>query len=268
MSRPLRLGVFAAGAAGTAVLVLLAIVEMPPFGGRYHPYRDHAVPASVAHATANVVSSINFDQRGLDTLAEESILLASVLVVATLLRKTDDDALRTRTEGRVLDSTLLMGWILLPYTLLLGFDVVAHGHLTPGGGFQGGVVLGTAIHLLYVAGRYDMLRRIRPTRPFEWGEAIGTGAFACLGVAGALVTGAFLANVVPQGTLGTLLSAGTVPILNGAVGVEVASGVVVLISAFLDQAIGLRTAPRAAEDTGGHRRRRREPEPASGGTGA
>lgn len=249
MSRSLRLGVFAAGAAGTAVLFLLAVLDMPPFGSTFHPYRNHAVPAAVAHATANVVSSVNFDQRGFDTLAEESILLASVVVVATLLRKTDRDRWRRRTGGRVLDSTRLMGWVLLPYTLLLGLDVIAHGHLTPGGGFQGGVVLGTAVHLLYVAGRYDALRRTRPLRPFEWGEAIGTGAFACLGIAGVLVTGAFLANVVPQGTFGTLLSAGTVPILNGAVGVEVASGVVVLISAFLDQAIGLATAPGDSTDT-------------------
>lgn len=250
MSRPLRLGVFAAGAGGTAVLLLLAVLDMPPFGSSFHPYRTHSVPAAVAHATANVVSSVNFDQRGMDTLAEEAILVASVLVVATLLRKTDGDRWRRRTGGRVLDSTLLMGWILLPYTLLLGLDVVAHGHLTPGGGFQGGVVLGTAVHLLYVAGRYDVLKRARPIRPFEWGEAIGTGAFACLGIAGVLVTGAFLANVVPQGALGTLLSAGTVPILNGAVGVEVASGVVVVISAFLDQAIGLETVPRGSRGTG------------------
>lgn len=248
MSRSVRLGVFAVGAAGTAVLFLLAVLDMPQFGSRYHPYRDHAVPAALSHATANVVSSVNFDQRGLDTLAEESILLASVVVVATLLRKTDGDRWRKRSGGRVLDSTLLMGWLLLPYTLLLGLDVIAHGHLTPGGGFQGGVVLGTAVHLLYVAGRYDMLKQARPLRPFEWSEAIGTGAFACLGIAGVLVTGAFLSNVVPQGTFGTLLSAGTVPILNGAVGVEVASGVVVVISAFLDQAIGLTTAPGNRRD--------------------
>lgn len=259
MSRSLRLGVFSAGAGGTAVLFLLAVLDMPAFGGRFHPYRNHAVPAALAHATANVVSSINFDQRGMDTLAEESILLASVVVVATLLRKTDGEAWRKEKRGRVLDSTMLMGWILLPYTLLLGFDVVAHGHLTPGGGFQGGVVLGTGIHLLYVAGRYDMLRRVRPIRPFEWGEAIGTGAFACFGVAGALVTGAFLANVVPRGTFGTLLSAGSVPILNGAVGVEVASGVVVLVSAFLDQALGLKTIPAEGTHSGGGKGNRQAP---------
>lgn len=236
----MRLWLFAAGAAGVAVLLVLAFAGMPHFGSHFHPYRDAAIPAAVRHRTSNVVSSINFDQRGLDTLAEESIFLASVLAVATLLRKTKDEEWRERAGGRVLDSTLLMGWILFPATVLIGFDVVAHGHLTPGGGFQGGVVLGTAVHLLYLAGRYRMLARVRPLPPFEWGEAIGTGAFACVGIAGVLVAAAFLENYIPQGSFGTLFSAGTVPLLNGAVGVEVASGVVVLISTFLDQAIGLR----------------------------
>lgn len=258
MSRRVRMGVFVCAAGGVGALVLLAILRMPGFGGTFHPYRNHAIPAAVAHATSNVVSSINFDQRGLDTLAEESILLASVVAVATLLRKADDEEWRTRRHtGRVLDSTLLAGWVLLPVTLIIGFDVIAHGHLTPGGGFQGGVVVGTGVHLLYVAGRYTMLKKVRPLPAFEWGEAIGTAAFACLGISGVLVAGAFLDNVIPQGQFGSLFSAGTVPLLNGAVGVEVASAVVVLLSTFLDQAIGLRRKTddehegAAAEGAGG-----------------
>ena len=251
MSHRVRLGVFVCAAAGVAALVLLAVVRMPGFASTFHPYRDHAIPAAVAHATSNVVSSVNFDLRGLDTLAEESILLASVVAVATLLRKADDEEWRTRREvGRVIDSTLLAGWILIPVTLVIGFDVISHGHLTPGGGFQGGVVVGTGVHLLYVAGRYTMLRKVRPLPAFEWGEAIGTAAFACVGISAVLVAGAFLQNVIPQGQFGSLFSAGTVPLLNGAVGVEVASGVVVLISTFLDQAIGLRRKDTDATGTG------------------
>ena len=53
----------------------------------------------------------------------------------------------------------------------------------------------------------------------------------------------FLANVIPVGTFGTLFSAGTVPLLNGVVGVEVASGVIVLLAKFFEQAITVRPAP-------------------------
>lgn len=233
--------------------LVMAILLMPGFGGSYHPYRDHAVMAAVAHGASNVVSSVNFDQRGIDTLGEESILLASVIGVAMLLRPPDDESEEQQDhEGGVLDATRLGGYILLPVTLLIGFDVISQGHLTPGGGFQGGVVIGTGLHLLYVAGRYRALEKVRPLALFELGEAIGAGAFASMGIAGALATGAFLANIIPTGHFGQLLSAGSVPVLNGAVGIEVASGVMVLLAKFLEQALRLKRAPEEVTAAGQH----------------
>jgi multicomponent Na+:H+ antiporter subunit B len=238
MTRGARFAVFAAGAAGVGALAVIAVFHLPSFGTSYHPYRDHAVAASVQHRSANVVSSVNFDQRGLDTLGEESILFASVIGAALLLRPADDETeVRPLSAGRVLESTRLLGYAMMPITLVIGLDVIAHGHLTPGGGFQGGVVLGTGIHLLYVAGSYRALERVRPVRVFEWSEALGAGAFACLGVAAVFVGGSFLSDIVPNGRFGNLFSAGTVPLLNAAVGVEVASGTAVLLAKFLDQAI-------------------------------
>lgn len=238
MNRSGRLVVFLAGAGGVAALLLLAVLGLPTFGGSFHPYRTHAVEGAVAHATANVVSSVNFDQRGLDTLGEESILLASVIGAATLLRPAKDETeKRSLRGGRTLESTRFFGYVMIPVTLVIGFDVIAHGHVTPGGGFQGGVVVGTGIHFLYVAGNYPALERARPLRAFEWGEALGAGAFACLGLAGIFVAGAFLADIIPTGSFGQLFSGGTVPLLNGAVGIEVASGTAVLLAKFLEQAI-------------------------------
>lgn len=243
---------FLAGAAGLAVFIVLAVTGLPSFGNSFHPYRDHAVAASAQHRSANVVSSINFDQRGLDTLGEESILLASVLGAAMLLRAAKDETeARPLAGGRVLESTRLLGYLMIPITLMIGLDVVAHGHLTPGGGFQGGVILGTGIHLLYVAGSYKALERARPVRAFEWGEALGAGAFACLGVVAVFVGGAFLSDIIPNGLYGNLFSAGTVPLLNGAVGVEVASGTAVLLAKFLDQAILVKPSDGAGQDPQG-----------------
>ncbi|HEV7208102.1 MAG TPA: MnhB domain-containing protein [Mycobacteriales bacterium] len=238
MTRGLRLLLFAGGAAATVVLLVFGVLGLPHFGSSFHPYRDHAVPAAVSHKTANVVSSINFDLRGLDTFGEETILLASVVGAAVLLRPAEDeDEKRPLSGGRILDSTRLVGYLLLPVTLLIGLDTVLHGALTPGGGFQGGVVLGTGIHLLYVAGSYQALERARPEDLFEYGEALGTGAFACVGIAGLLAGAGFLGNLLPQGAFGSLLSSGSVLLLSAAVGVEVASGVVVLLARFLDQAL-------------------------------
>jgi multicomponent Na+:H+ antiporter subunit B len=123
----------------------------------------------------------------------------------------------------------------MPTTLVVGIDVVVHGHVTPGGGFQGGVVLATGLHLLYVAGRYRSMEKLRPMPLVETSEAAGTAAFAALGFAGLGVTGSFLADMVPMGSFGQLLSAGAVPLFNVAVGLAVASGCVVLLAKFFEQ---------------------------------
>lgn len=248
MTRTARLILFGCAGAAIAVAVILTVLVMPSFGGSSHPYRDNAVISGVHHVAPNAITSVNFDQRGLDTLGEETILLASVMGVSVLLRPAEDE---TETEplstGRILDITRLGGYLLLPVTLIIGLDVVTHGLLTPGGGFQGGVVLGTGLHLLYVAGTYDALEKLRPVAAFEWAEALGSGAFACLGIAGVLVGGAFLVNFIPLGKFGELFSGGTAPLLSGAVGVEVASAVMVLLSKFLEQAIKITGDPQGGK---------------------
>jgi multicomponent Na+:H+ antiporter subunit B len=247
MNRATRLTVFLLGAATIAVVLGFAIARMPAFGAAVHPYRDAAVAAALARQAPNVVTSINFDQRGVDTFGEETILLASVIGAVTLLRPADDERRRKPPDaGRMLNVTRLAGYVLLPVTLVVGADVVVHGHLTPGGGFQGGVVLASGLHLLYLAGSYPALRRLRPLNWYEYGESAGMGAVVALGIAGLVAGGGFLANVLPTGRFGDLLSAGTVPLFSVAIGIEVASGVVVLLAAFLEQDLATRHPDKAA----------------------
>jgi len=259
MTRRYRMMLFLVSAGCLGVLMAMAFLAMPGFGQKSHFYRDHAVAASVKHVTANVVESVTFDQRGLDTLGEEVILLVSVVGAAALLRPSkEEDEKRKLQPGRVLEGTRLMGYLMLAVTMLIGMDVVIHGHLTPGGGFQGGVILATGIHLVYLAGNYPALERLRPEHVFEVGEAVGAAAFAILAMAGMIVAGAFLANVIPQGdssAFGHLLFAGTVPLLNVLVGLEVASSFIVLLAAFFKQALAIRggASPQGTVDRGGDR---------------
>ena len=245
MSRLGRLVVFGLGALGLVVALLLAFDALPHFGGASHPYGDRAVHASIAQKTSNVISSLAFDQRGFDTVGEEFILVLSVLG-GTLLMRAGKDEEPGSEEGNeirnpeVSDAVRLAGYLALPVTLLIGGYLVAHGAVSPGGGFQGGVALATGIHLLYVAGDYRALGRIRPVALFEAAEAAGVTAFVALGLAGLATGAAFLTNVLPLGSYQKLASAGTVPLLSAAVGVAVLSSVVVLLSEFLEQTLVVR----------------------------
>ncbi|NMH96446.1 MnhB domain-containing protein [Pseudonocardia acidicola] len=238
--------------AGTVVAAVMAgaLRQLPTFGSAHHPYGDRTVALAAGPlATANVVSSINFAQRAIDTLGEEFLLFVSVVGTLVLLRAEPGErpVRGVRQAGRVFPGSRLYGYVMLPVTTLLALVLITHGHLTPGGGFQGGVVLATAWHLLYIAGRYAALRRAVPVGALEVGDAAAAAAFLALGLAGTVLTGTFLAELLPPGSLGAYLSGGSVAVLNVAVGVEVASGIVLLLQAFLRQAIELRDPPAAAE---------------------
>lgn len=233
-----RLIVFVPVALCLAGLLAFAFGGLPPFGTRVHPYGDAAVRAALAlRHTANAVGSVTFDQRGLDTLFEEFILLSAVLGATALLRpesgerkSADPDELPPLPA--VVRMTVLA---LFGLTAVLSVSVVIHGHLSPGGGFQGGVLAASGLHLLYVGGGPRALDRFRPEGALEGVENAGAGAYVLVGLAGLVTAGAFLANDLPLGTTGSLLSAGTVPVLNIAVGFEVGAGVVLLLARFLAQ---------------------------------
>ncbi|MFF7754552.1 MnhB domain-containing protein [Streptomyces sp. NPDC007971] len=238
MSRRLRLWLLAMGGAGVAALLVAAGLDLPAFGGRWHPYGERAVRASLARHIANTIASVNFDQRAYDTLGEMSILFAAVLGCVVLLREARDEQRAQPEPARVARPVRRYALIVLPVALVTGVYVVAHGQLSPGGGFQGGVVAATALHLLYLGADYGALERVRPLGAFELSDALGVCAYLALGLAGLLAGTAFLANtLLPYGTFNTLSSGGTVPLLNAAIGVEVASAVVLLLAGFLDQAV-------------------------------
>jgi len=239
---------FLAAALSLGVLVLWAYGGLPDFGHYRGPYGDVLNAVSVPERNiTDVVTAVNFDYRGFDTLGEEFILFAAVIGVAILLRAQRDEEQREASEfafgrsaPRTSDAVRVVALSLAGPTVVTGLYIVAHGHLTPGGGFQGGVVLATALLLVYLAGEYSFLRRAAPLSLVEVCEAIGGGGFAVIGLAGLIAGAAYMENVLPLGQVGQLNSAGTVPLINLAVGLEVAAGFVLILVEFLEQTLMVR----------------------------
>jgi multicomponent Na+:H+ antiporter subunit B len=239
--RPARRGLLAVGLAGAGAMLALSLGDLPRFGDVLHPYADRAVSAAVAQHTANAVSSVNFDQRAFDTVGEEFILFAAAVAAMHLLRRMRDEEARAgvRQPGPpdTWDAVRLTGFALLAPTILVGLYVVAHGAVSPGGGFQGGAVLATGLYLVYLAGDYAALERIRPLVLFDVAETVGAAGFVLLGMSALFVGDPFLTNWLPTGRLGDINSAGMVELFNVAVGIEVASALVLLMAKFLEQAL-------------------------------
>jgi multicomponent Na+:H+ antiporter subunit B len=244
-----RRRLFLLGALGLLILLAWGVTGLEPFGhfgGRYSSYLT--ARAVMQRKATNVVGAVTFDYRGFDTLGEEFILFASVMGVALLLRAQRDE----RAEGPARDESperraphdsdavRELGSALVAPCVLFGVYVVAHGHLTPGGGFQGGVVLATAPLLMYLVGEYAAFRRTSPESLVEVAEGLGAGGYVLIGAIGVVLGRAFLTNDLPLGHAGDLFSAGTILALNLSVGIAVAAGFVLLLSEFLEQTLEVR----------------------------
>ena len=107
-------------------------------------------------------------------------------------------------------------------------------------GFQGGVILASAFLMVYLAGRYITFLQVSPKTALDAGEGIGAGAFVLVGFVGMLAGAAFLENVLPLGQTGKVFSAGTIPIINLSVGLEVGTGLLLVMWEFLEQALVVR----------------------------
>jgi multicomponent Na+:H+ antiporter subunit B len=235
MSRGARLYVFALAGTGLAALFVWGLTGLRAFGdfqGEYGRILNGSA-GNERHVT-NVVASIVFDYRGFDTLGEEFILFAAVMGVALLLREARSEREREVDIVRS-DAVRLVGLGAVGAVVVLGLFLVAHGYLTPGGGFQGGVATASGLVLLWAAGRYRAYREASPHLLVDAAEGVGAAAYAVVGLTALVAGSLFLTNVAGLGTKGTLASGGTIAILNTASGLEVTAAVVLLCHEFLEE---------------------------------
>ena len=248
MSRTARLALFGVAAAGLGVVLVIGLAGLPAFGDYHGVYGQvlDGIGVTERHAT-DLVTALNFDFRAFDTLGEEFILFASVLGVVLVLRQLRDEHERPNQEeadehefAGASEALRALSLVLIPSLLALGVYIVVHGQITPGGGFQGGVILATGPLVVFLAGRYLRMKIIAPQTVVEIGDAMGALGYGLVGLGGLVFVGVFFKNFLPLGTSGHLLSAGQIDLASAAVGLEVSGAFLVAWSEFLDQAILVR----------------------------
>ena len=124
--------------------------------------------------------------------------------------------------------------ILAGIIFLYGVYVIIHGHLTPGGGFAGGVIMAGAFILVILAFGSDFLNLKREQTESTATENISVLMVILLSIIG-LFLGAkvFFLNFLPKGIVGELVSAGVLPLYNIFVGIEVASSIFIIFLALV-----------------------------------
>ena len=118
----------------------------------------------------------------------------------------------------------------LPFAIVFGLAVILFGTVSPGGGFQGGVIVASAALLVYLGHGFDTMKSAINPHLMHKGEAVGAIAYIALASIGLVAGGNFVRNAIwNNGNPGNVISAGTITYMSGAVGFKVLTGVAFLL---------------------------------------
>lgn len=219
-----------------AGLLLYTVSYLPKTGEADKPVNNE-VPARYIEnglqetGAVNIVTGMILDYRAFDTFGESNVLFVATITVLILLhadKKKDKNGKEEEPENDRIyepknDAILqAAARVLVPVIILFGIYVILNGHLSPGGGFSGGAIIGAGLILYLNAFGFQKTEKLFTEKTYKW---ISFGALTtyCLAKSYSFYTGAnHLESHIPLGTPGHILSSGLILVLNICVGLVVA----------------------------------------------
>jgi multicomponent Na+:H+ antiporter subunit B len=196
------------------------------------PLAEHYVSqAPLELGVSNIVTGILIAYRGFDTLGEVAVLFMVAASVGLLLRKDDAVLKEMKERWRRPASEIVMtgSRVLLPVILTFGAYVIVNGHLSAGGGFQGGAIVASGVMLLLLA---DPGAQLNATA-LSVIESLAGMAYVAIGMIGLVLAGGFLdPRFLPPGEVGAFISAGAIPLVSALLGIKVGAELSVIINRF------------------------------------
>jgi len=218
-------------------LLLFTVTALPHFGDPDHPINNEVSARYIEKGlqetgAVNIVTGMILDYRAFDTLGESSVLFTAAMVVLFLLRKDKEshkysqlaqtmdanphsDTYYEPKNDIILQKTAV---ILVPIVLLTGVYVVLNGHLSPGGGFSGGAIMGAGLILYVTAFGFAKMRKFFTYKTYQRIVLLALLTYA-VSKCYSFYTGAnHIHSIIPLGTPGAILSSGLILVLNICVG--------------------------------------------------
>jgi len=178
---------------------------------------DALLKLNETEGVANAVTTVVVFFRGFDTLGEIAVLFIASLGIGLMLHSNTHCNIKAESNFMLQTASKL----LFPIILLFGIYVMVYGHLSPGGGFQGGVIIASAILLLLISDKsFEIPHSIIITL-----ETFAGVSYVLIGLIGLLILDTFLGNFLPHNIsqMGLLLSGGIIPLIYIIVGIKVGS---------------------------------------------
>ncbi len=212
---------------GFAAIMLSLFLSYTPSEDLKGVSKHYAEYGKEEVGAANLVSAVVVTYRGFDTLGEVTILFLTASVIGFFLKvnhSKDDENTAVKKYSEILGTSAK---ILIPLMVLLGVYVFINGHLTPGGGFQGGAIIASAFVLMFIA----LPQRKISHKVLSAVESFSGLSYVLIGVLGIILAAGFLDNqILSLGTFGSVLSAGAIPLIYILIGLKVGTELTGIIS--------------------------------------
>jgi len=180
-------------------LLLKTVTDLPHWGDAQAPANTHVSAYFLENSIAdthvpNVVTSVLADYRGFDTMFETCVVFVAFIAIFALLRTRKKPAKDLTPPHTPVDSLIIKvaSHLMIPFMQLFALYVVAHGHYSPGGGFQGGVILGASLILLAISYNFERALEYLNEKKIILFVALGVLIYAGIGVICFFLGGNFL----------------------------------------------------------------------------
>jgi len=186
---------------------------------------------------ANVVTGILLPYRAFDTLGEVAVLFMVAASVGLILgaghRRPEERGEDVQEAARPSSEIVQTGsQILAPLISIFAAYIIMNGHLSAGGGFQGGAVIASCVLLILLTYPEHQIN----VAFLSIAESLAGALFVLTGIIGLIAAGGFLDNhILPLGQFGAFFSAGAIPILSVLLGVKVGCELSVILDRFRPQ---------------------------------
>lgn len=217
-------------------ILIVAVSYLPPVGNPDNPANNEVAAKYIEDGmqdtgAVNIVTGMILDYRAFDTFGESNVLFIATCTVLILMRNdkkkgkgsAEYEEKRDSYYEPKKDSILQkITFVLFPIIVIYGIYVVLNGHLSPGGGFSGGAIIGAGLILYLNAFGFEKIEKFFTEKTYKW-ISFGSLTFYCVAKAYSFYMGAHhLENGIPLGTAGDIISSGLILPLNICVGMVVA----------------------------------------------
>jgi len=183
-----------------AAVLLRAVAELPQYGSPDSPAYTHVGSYYLEHGpdeagADNIVTGIILNYRGFDTNGEVTVIVTALIAVFAVLLSADEKGRGADEAGTPAEPSVVVRFIvrvLAPFILVFAVYVILHGHATPGGGFQGGTMIGALVIALTLVLDERSSAALLPRRPIRVLQVIAPLTFIAVGTVGLVVWGEYL----------------------------------------------------------------------------